>query len=114
MTDKILVLSTCPTEQEARKIAKALVDVRLAACVNILPGVASLFHWQGAVDESSEWLLLIKTRRGLFEKLSSELRRIHSYTVPEVIAIPVVEGSADYLDWIERETDVAPEPRDVI
>lgn len=104
MTDKILVFSNCATAQEAGKIARALVDQRLAACVNIVPGIRSVYHWQGAVEDATEWTLLIKTRRSLFQNLCAELRRIHSYQVPEVLAIPVVDGHQDYLDWIDRET----------
>jgi periplasmic divalent cation tolerance protein len=104
MTDKILVLTNCGTADEARRIARALVDARLAACVNILPAVQSIYHWQGAVEEAAEWTVLIKSRRPLFEKLRQKLRQIHSYQVPEVIAVPIVDGDADYLEWIDRET----------
>ena len=105
MTDKILVLTNCGTEEEAHRIARALVEERLAACVNIGPGIHSIYHWQGAVEEASEWPLVIKTRRPLFEKLCQKLRQIHSYQVPEVIAVPIVDGDADYLNWIDRETN---------
>jgi periplasmic divalent cation tolerance protein len=105
MTDKILVLSNCGTAQEAHEVARALVEARLAACVNIIPTVQSIYHWQGAIEEASEWMLLIKTRRALFEQLCTELRKTHSYQVPEVIAIPVVEGLIEYLAWIDKETE---------
>jgi periplasmic divalent cation tolerance protein len=104
MTDKIIVFSNCGSAEEAARIARALVDTRLAACVNILPGVQSVYHWQGAVEEAQEWTLLIKTRRPLFDRLSAELRRLHSYHVPEVIAAPVLDGHPDYLAWIDSET----------
>lgn len=106
MTDKIVVFSACESEQEAYKIARALVEAQLAACVNILPPVTSVYRWQGRIETASEWVLLIKTRREVFESLKHELLRIHSYEVPEVIAVPVVAGSEDYLAWLERETPI--------
>ena len=108
MTDKIVVLSTCPTAEEAGKIARRLVEKRLAACVNILAGARSVYHWQGAIEENEEILLLIKSRRDLFATLRAELERIHSYEVPEVIALPIVDGSPSSLDWLERETEAKP------
>ena len=103
MTDKIVVLSTCDSEEQARQVARALVEHRVAACVNILPGAHSIYRWQGKVEEAAEWVLVIKSRRDLFEGLRAELQRNHSYEVPEVIALPVVEGSAGYLAWLDRE-----------
>ena len=73
-------------------MARALVEARVAACVNIVPGIRSIYHWQGSVQEDSEWMLVIKSTRPLFEQLAAELRKIHSYEVPEVLAIPVVAG----------------------
>lgn len=104
MTEKIVVFSNCGSEEEARRIARSLVEARLAACVNIVPGIRSIYHWQGAVQDDSEWMLVIKSTRLLFDQLSAELRKVHSYQVPEVLAIPVVAGSQDYLDWLDRET----------
>ena len=103
MTDKIVVLSTCGSEEEAREIARGLVEKRLAACVNVTPGIRSIYHWQGAIEEDSEYLLAIKSRRDLFEQLRAQLEKAHSYDVPEVIALPVVDGSAAYLNWMDRE-----------
>ncbi len=104
MTDKIIVLSTCASQQEAEKIAKLLVESRLAACVNILPGIRSVYHWQGKIQDEAEILLLIKSRRPLFEQLQKTLASVHSYEVPEIIAIPIVEGALSYLQWLSRET----------
>jgi periplasmic divalent cation tolerance protein len=104
MTDKILVLSTCPSEEEAYTMARALLDARLAACVKITPKARSLYHWQGKIEDSEEWMLSINTTRALFDKLSETLRQIHTYQVPEVIAVAIVAGTEDYLEWIERET----------
>jgi periplasmic divalent cation tolerance protein len=103
MTDKIFVFSTCPSQEEAERIAMRLVEIRLAACVNILPGARSIYQWQGKVEAASELLLIIKTNRALFPKLRVELERLHSYQVPEVIAFPVVDGSEAYLNWLQRE-----------
>lgn len=103
MTEKIVVLSNCGSEEEARRIARALVEARVAACVNILPGIHSIYHWQGAIQEDSEWMLVIKSTRSMFDRLSVELRKVHSYQVPEVLAVPVVAASQDYLDWMDRE-----------
>lgn len=104
MTDKIVVFSNCVSAEEAHRVARSLVESRLAACVNIMPGVRSVYRWQGAVEEASEWTLLIKTRRSAFQRLCAELRQIHSYEVPEVIAVPIVDGQEDYLAWIDRES----------
>jgi periplasmic divalent cation tolerance protein len=104
MTDKIVVFSTCSSEEEAANIARALVEARLAACVNIIPQIRSIYHWQGAIEDDTEWLLVIKTRRDLFEQLAAKLRTVHSYEVPEAIALSIVDGLPDYLAWIDRES----------
>jgi periplasmic divalent cation tolerance protein len=103
MTDKIVVLTTCESEEEAERIARFLVEKRLAACVNILPKARSIYRWKGAVEDAQELILLIKSRRDVFETLRAELLKIHSYEVPEAIALPVVDGSHAYLAWIDRE-----------
>src|SRR5438128_2286846 len=103
MTEKIVVLSNCGSEEEARRVARALVEARVAVCVNILPGIQSIYRWQGAIQEDSEWMLVIKSTRSMFDRLSVELRKAHSYQVPEVLAIPVIAGNQDYLDWMDRE-----------
>lgn len=105
MTDKIVVFSTCGSEQEARKVARGLVEKRLAACVSVTPGIRSIYHWQGAIEEESEHLLVIKSRRDLFGRLRAELEKLHSYDVPEVIALPVVDGSEAYLGWMDQELE---------
>src|SRR5262249_34391339 len=103
MTDKILVLSTCESEQEAEAIARHLVGKRIAVCVNIIPGARSIYRWKGEVEAAAEYVLLIKSRRDLFDDLRTELEKVHSYEVPEVIALPIVDGSEPYLAWIDRE-----------
>ena len=100
MTDKIVVLVTCSSAEEASRIAHALVERRLAACVNIVDGVQSVYRWKGAVEEAAERLLLVKTARSHFEALQSAIRELHSYDVPEIVALPIVEGLEAYLGWI--------------
>jgi periplasmic divalent cation tolerance protein len=101
MTDKIVVLSTCATQEEAEKLARLLVGERLAACVSVAPRVRSYYHWKGAIESADECLLVIKTTRQLFGRLSAALQKGHSYEVPEVLALPIVEGSANYLSWFD-------------
>jgi periplasmic divalent cation tolerance protein len=105
MTDKIVVFSACATEEEAEKIARMLVEARLAACVNIVPGARSIYRWQGAIESAAEWLLIIKSSRQIFARLSAALERAHSYQIPEVLAVPVVEGAPNYLNWLEDQLD---------
>jgi len=103
MTDKIVVLSTSGSEEEARRIARRLVEKRVAACVNIVPGAVSVYQWQGKIEESAEWILVIKSSRELFDRLRADLEAAHSYQIPEVIALAVVDGSLGYLGWMNRE-----------
>lgn len=100
MTDKRIVLSTCGSPEEARKIAHALIDRQLAACVNIVPQIESVYRWQGKVETATEWLLVIKTTAGMFTRLRDALCELHSYEIPECIAFEIEDGSAAYLEWI--------------
>jgi periplasmic divalent cation tolerance protein len=100
MTDKKLVLSTCGSIDEARKLARALVEKQLAACVNIVPQIESVYYWKGKVETSTEYLLLIKTTAGAFDELRDVLTELHSYDVPECIEIAIEDGSAAYLAWM--------------
>jgi len=100
MTSHIVVLSTCSSEEEAERLARLLVDQRLAACVNIMPRIRSLYRWKGEVESAEEWLLVIKSSRHLFDAMRIELEKAHSYELPEVLAMPVVDGSANYLNWL--------------
>lgn len=110
MTDKIVVLTTCGSGDEAAKIARALVEKKLAACVNVMPGVRSFYRWKGAIEDEQESLLVIKSSRALFNDLRVEIEKLHSYEVPEVIAVPIVDGSEGYLAWLDRELAAKPEP----
>ena len=104
MVNFIVVLVTATSKAEAEKIAKALLKKRLAACVNIIPGLTSFFHWKGKIEKASELLLVIKTRKTLFKKLEKEVKANHSYSVPEIIALPILQGTKSYLDWLKLET----------
>jgi periplasmic divalent cation tolerance protein len=103
MTDKIVVLNTCGSAEEAERLARSLVDQQLAACVTVITPVRSFYRWKGAVADSAEWLLLIKTSRPLFTRLRTALESTHSYKIPEILALPVIEGSTNYLSWIDSE-----------
>jgi periplasmic divalent cation tolerance protein len=106
MTDKRLVLTTASSQEEARKLANALVERRLAACVNILPKIDSIYRWNDKVEESQEFLLLIKTTRSAISPLREAIQELHSYDLPECIALAIDDGSAAYLQWIDESVDV--------
>jgi len=100
MTDKILVLTTVGSKDEARKIGRALVERRLAACVNFVPQVRSIYRWKGQIEEAEEWLLILKTTRAAFERVREAILELHSYDVPECVSVAVDDGSVEYLSWI--------------
>jgi periplasmic divalent cation tolerance protein len=100
-TDKIVVLITTSSGEEAHKIAESLVNGKKAACVNIVPRVDSLFWWKDKVDSARESLLLVKTKASLFPEIIELVKRMHSYEVPEIIALPIIAGSEDYLKWLD-------------
>ncbi len=104
MAEEIIVLITASSDEEAATIAETLVSEHFAACVNIVSGVRSLFFWEGKTQDASETLLICKSRLPLLEKLISRVRSLHSYAVPEVIALPIIAGSRDYLDWVRENT----------
>jgi periplasmic divalent cation tolerance protein len=108
MTEKIVVLSTCGSEEEAARIAKQLVEGHIAACVNLIPRIRSFYRWRDKVEDSTEWLLVIKTSRGRFEALRTVLEAAHSYELPEVLALPIVDGSPNYLAWLSAELQSDP------
>jgi periplasmic divalent cation tolerance protein len=103
MTDCIQVFTTTPKETNARKIAGALVKRRLAACVQVLGPIRSTYRWRGKIESSDEWLCLIKSTAALYPQLERAVRKLHPYEVPEILAVPVVAGSRDYLDWLATE-----------
>ncbi len=107
--DEIVVFITTATRKEAEKIGRLMVEKKLAACANILPSVTSFFSWEGKVCREEETLILLKSRAALFEKLSHSVKQHHSYDVPEIIALPISAGSADYLKWVRDNTSLETE-----
>jgi periplasmic divalent cation tolerance protein len=104
MSAHIVVFVTAGSAEQARTIGRALIEERLAACVNIIPSIESLYHWQGQVHHDQEVLLIAKTTAAALEQLGKRVKQLHSYDTPEVIAVPIVAGAADYLLWIDEET----------
>ena len=103
MTDKIVVLTTCDSEKQARKMARHLVERRVAACVNILPKARSIYRWKDKIEDSAEWMLVIKSRRDLLAAMRVEIEKLHTYEVPEIVALQVVDGSEAYLGWLDGQ-----------
>jgi periplasmic divalent cation tolerance protein len=102
MTDeRLVVLSTVGSQADAESIAAAVVERRLAACVNVLPGVTSFYRWKGTLERDAEWLLVMKTRRERFEALRAAVLELHPYETPELIALPIAEGHPPYLAWLD-------------
>lgn len=104
MTDFIQVFTTMDKEEDARKIGGLMVEKKLAACVQILGPISSIYRWKGKVEEAKEWLCIFKSRRGLFQKLEKGIRSGHPYEVPEIVSLPIESGSRDYLNWLRDET----------
>ena len=119
MTDKVVVLTTCSSAEEAGRIAQALVEKRLAGCVNVVSSIRSVYRWEGRVNDEPEVLLVIKTSRTLFDQVRRTVEKLHSYQVPEVICLPVIDGAPNYLNWLStavsgetaRESRVAAKPK---
>ena len=104
MSRELIVLITAPNMEEAARIAETIVSERLAACVNIVGGVASIYRWQGEVTRDNETLMIVKTSDERYDELERRVKELHSYTTPEVIAIKIERGSADYLNWLREST----------
>lgn len=101
MTDKIVVISTCSSAEEAEKLARSMVEQRLAACVSVVPRIRSYYRWKDGIESAEEYLLVIKSSRERMAELLAALEKEHSYEVPEVLALPVVDGAANYLNWLQ-------------
>ena len=101
---KIAILITAGSKKEAESIARGLVEKKLAACVNIIPSVMSIYTWKGRIESSNECLLIAKTRESLFPRVEKAVKGLHSYECPEITALPLIKGSADYMRWIEGST----------
>lgn len=104
MTNEVVVLVTVPSRDQGGELAELLVGERLAACVNIVGPITSVYRWQGAVSRDEEYLLLIKTTRALYPTLEARVRESHPYDVPEIIALPILAGSEPYLAWLRSQT----------
>ena len=104
MSDPIVVMVTCGSEEEALTIARTLVEERLAACANLAAPIRSIYRWEGKICDEKEWLLIIKTQRQKFKGLEERVKGLHSYAVPEIISLPIVKGSAPYLRWLDEMT----------
>ncbi len=104
MTNAIVILVTASSENEAETIAKTLVKERLAACVNILNPIRSIYRWEGKIADDREWLLVIKTQAERFAAVEEKVKALHSYQIPEVIALPILHGSESYLHWLTKES----------
>ncbi|MCL0067643.1 divalent-cation tolerance protein CutA [Peptococcaceae bacterium] len=103
MEEYIQVFTTTEKEEDAKKIAKTIVEERLAACVQILGPITSTYWWEESIETSKEWLLFIKSKKSMYEELEKAIKSIHPYQVPEIIAVPVTAGSKDYLGWLKKE-----------
>jgi len=104
LSNEIVVLITTPSLREARTIGRKLVEEKLAACANIIPRVASIFSWEGRICRQPESLMVLKTKRSCFDRLVKRVKSLHGYSVPEIIALPIIHGSKDYLCWIRQST----------
>ncbi|HUK55936.1 MAG TPA: divalent-cation tolerance protein CutA [Nitrospiria bacterium] len=104
MANELVVLITAPSYREARAIGKRLVEEKLAACANIIPRVESVFFWQGRIRQERETLMILKTQRSVLERLMKRVKSLHSYSVPEIIALPIARGSKEYLRWVRETT----------
>jgi len=104
MKEYIQVFTTVEKREDAERIASSVVNKRVAACAQVIGPIRSTYWWKGKVEQAEEWLLVMKTREALFSVLEKEIKAIHPYEVPEIIAVPIVAGSASYLEWIEAET----------
>jgi len=111
MAEEIVIFVTTSSAEEATNIARTLVDEKLIACANIVPKVRSIFRWQGKICDEAESLMIIKTVAANLEAITSRVKALHSYQVPEIIALPIVGGSAEYLKWVREETESEVESR---
>jgi len=105
ISETVVILVTCGSEEEAVKISNGLVEERLAACVNLISPIRSIYRWEEKIWDEKEWLLIIKTQRKRFQEIETRVKSLHSYSVPEIISLPIVEGSSPYLNWLIEMTE---------
>ncbi len=108
MSDAVIVFSTCASRKQAQQIARVIVEERLAACVQLLPPIQSVYRWEGAIEQSKEVLMLFKTTAARFSELEKRIAELHSYDTPEIVAVPVIAGAERYLAWLRESTAVTP------
>jgi len=109
VTEALFVYITAADRDEALAVGRALVEARLAACANVVDGMRSIYWWRGAIEEADEAVVVVKTRKANMDALIAKVRAMHSYDCPCIVALPIVAGNADYLDWIEAETQQQPD-----
>jgi periplasmic divalent cation tolerance protein len=114
VTDKVVIMVTAASRRECRKIARHLVGAKLAACVNITQGVESIYRWQGKISDEKEFVLLIKSTRELFPEIKAEISKIHSYHTPEMICLPIIDGSRNYLQWVSDSVKAPAAPSEPV
>ncbi len=106
MTDKVVIMVTAANRRECRRIARRLIEEKLAACVNITQPIQSVYRWEGKIESSKEYLMFIKSKRDLFPQIKTEISIIHSYHTPEIICLPIIDGSPNYLQWINDSVGI--------
>ncbi len=110
MTDKVVIMVTAASRRECRKIARHLVEEKLAACVNITLAVESIYRWEGKLADEKEFVMLIKSTRELFPEIKAAIAKLHSYHTPEIICLPIIDGSRNYLQWVAASVKAASPP----
>ena len=105
MTEYIQVFTTTDTKENARQVARRVVEKNLAACAQIIGPISSIFWWKNNINEEEEWLIIIKSRKDLYEELEQAIRKAHKYEIPEILAVPVVAGAKSYLEWLDGEVE---------
>ncbi len=110
MTDKVVIMVTAASRRECRKIARHLVEEKLAACVNITQAIESIYRWEGKLADEKEFVMLIKSTRELFPEIKAAIAKLHSYHAPEIICLPIIDGSRNYLQWVADSVKAAAPP----
>ena len=110
MTDNVVIMVTASSRRECRKIARHLVEEKLAACVNITQAIESVYRWEGKLADEKEFVMLIKSKRELFPEIKAAIAKLHSYHTPEIICLPIIDGSRNYLQWIADSVKAAGPP----